>query len=175
MKLLISGKQLDLTEGMKDSVQTELAFLQDEIENDKTVNVTLSGGKLHQVSILLFHNKEVIKVEEKGKDMYALIKKSAKKLAQIMKKNKQLERAFKKERLADVYPSAMVEDEETDTTGKIVKRKIFDLKPMSEEEAILQMELLGHQQFIFVNADENEKTCLLYTRKDNSYGVIQAK
>lgn len=56
--------------------------------------------------------------------------------------------------------------------GKIVKRKVFEIKPMFEEEAILQMELLGHKSFMFYNANI-DKMCLLYKRKDGNYGLIE--
>lgn len=56
--------------------------------------------------------------------------------------------------------------------GKIVKRKKFEMKPMFEEEAILQMEMLGHSSFMFFNA-AIEKMCLVYKRKDNNYGLIE--
>ena len=62
--------------------------------------------------------------------------------------------------------------EEEKTEGVIVKRKVFNLKPMYEEEAILQIELLGHPSFMFLNA-ETEKICLLYKRKDGNYGIIE--
>ena len=55
---------------------------------------------------------------------------------------------------------------------KIVKRKIFEMKPMFEDEAILQMEMLGHSSFMFFNA-KIEKMCLLYKRKDGNYGLIE--
>ena len=66
------------------------------------------------------------------------------------------------------------EEEEKEEDSKIIKRKNIESKPMSEEEAILQMELLGHDFFVFKNVDE-ECTSVLYKRKDGQYGIINAK
>ena len=109
----------------------------------------------------------ILRSEESDKDLYAAIDKVTDKLERQIRKNK-TRNSRTKEAIAFVeFDTTKEEDEEE----KIVKRKTINLKPMSEEEAILQMNLLGHEFFVFENADTLGKS-VLYRRKDGNFGII---
>ncbi len=103
--------------------------------------------------------------------MYAAIDLVVDVLERQIRKNKT---KLNKHRSDDLMGFAFVESDEEEINESIVKRKNIDTKPMSEEEAILQMELLGHDFFVFKNVDE-ECISVLYKRKDGNYGIINSK
>lgn len=174
MNLVITGKQLELTEGLKEMVKQELAFLEKVLPKDKTVAVTLEAHPLHKANILFYHNNEIVQLKQDGRDIYVLFPQLAKRLKKHLRGVESLSRAFKKEQVPDATPMNVEEDiQDIELSTEVTKRKRFEMKPMSEKEAILQMKMLGHEQFIFANADFNNTICLLYTRKDGDFGVIE--
>lgn len=174
MNLVISGKQLELTPFMKEMVGEHLAFLKDYLPNEKTVTVTFEAKPVPKATILFYHEQDVINVAEAGEDLYDVFPKLAKKLEKRMRTFKKMKTAFNKRRNEVDNQTPMDNDEfEEDVEMAVTKRKRFEMKPMFEAEAILQMTALGHPQFIFANADLDGRICLLYTRKDKTFGVIE--
>lgn len=175
MNLVISGKQLELTHFMKEMVAEHLAFLEDYLPTDKTVTVTFETKPVQQATILFFHEQDVINLSESGEDLYDVFPKLAKKLEKRMRTFKKMKHEFNKRRNKVENQTPMVHDESDDDVElAVTKRKRFEMKPMYEAEAILQMTALGHPQFIFANAELDGRICLLYTRKDKTFGVIEA-
>ena len=130
-------------------------------KSSKTIEVTIPTGSL------------TLRREEVDDDLYAAIDSVIDKLERQIRKNKsRLEKRLKVTN--EVTFSLDFNDDTPTDTKKIVKRKNFDSKPMSEEEAILQLELLGHDFFVFKNAD-NDAISVLYRRKDKNYGLINIK
>lgn len=178
MNLVITGKQLELTEAMKEMVSDELTFLE-KLEEfsapDKTVSVTLEAHPVHKATVLFYYDKEPVRFEQTGDDLYVLFPQVSKRLAKHLRGLKQLSRAFKKERAdyEQLTPMSADATEVVEAEAVVTKRKSFEMKPMSEREAVLQMKMLGHEQFIFANADLDNTICLLYTRKDGYFGVIE--
>lgn len=172
MNLVITGKQLELTDAMKHMVEEELAFLTDVLPEDKPVTVTIEANPTHKASVLFYHNGDVVRLEQDGRDIYVLFPQLAKRLKKHLRGIDKLSRAFKKETLQDKTPMSQ-EVEDIEVSAEVTKRKRFEMKPMSEKEAVLQMRMLGHEQFIFANADMQNTICLLYTRKDGDFGVIE--
>ena len=114
-----------------------------------------------------------LRVEEVGNDFYAVVDTAVDKLERQIRKNKtRLENKQVKSKVDFDFMSFDEKDEEN--ANKIVRRKQVELKPMDEEEAILQMELLGHDFYVF-NNEKTSSVCVVYKRKDSNYGLIETK
>ena len=126
--------------------------------------VVVIGSKLHSPAV----EAEVV-----DEDLYAAIDLVTDKLERQIRKNKTRLNKNIKEPVKEFNFDFEIDDDE-DSDEKIVKRKNVEMKPMDEEEAILEMELLGHNFFVYKDMDTN-KTCVLYKRKDGNYGLIETK
>ena len=119
-------------------------------------------------------NKFTLRAEEKHNDLYAAIDLVVDKLERQIRKNKtKLNNKYKNIIQLDINTDFEIDKNEEEDT-KVVKRKNIDTKPMDEEEAILQMELLNHDFFVFKNVDE-ECVSVMYKRKDGNFGIINVK
>lgn len=173
MNLKVTSKEVELTDGMKDILTLKLDFLNKFVKEDAPVQVKVSVDKgIHKISILFPYQSELVKLEVETDDYYASVDLLIDKLKNQMSKLHDIKIDRKKK---DSLPTMFLEEhkEEVKEEIKIAKRKSFAMKPMSEEEAILQMELLGHQTFMFANADLDFLICMIYKRKDNTYGIIE--
>lgn len=171
MKLTIHGDKLVVTDAIKSYIEEKLAKLDKYFENpeDLSANIVVRTRGIEQIiEVTIPIKKAILRSEESHKDLYAAIDKVTDKLERSIRKNKTKIKRRKEENM-DVFLDFEVEEE---AEQKIVKRKTIDNKPMSEEEAILQMELLDHDFFIFENTETNN-VCVIYKRKDKSYGLIE--
>ena len=171
MKLTIRGDKLVVTDAIKSYIEEKLARLDKYFEapDDLSANIVVRTRGIEQIiEVTIPIKKAILRAEESNKDLYAAIDKVADKLERSIRKNKTKIKKRKVEAM-DVFLDFEIEEE---PEQKIVKRKTVDNKPMSEEEAILQMELLDHDFFIFNNTETNN-VCVIYKRKDNSYGLIE--
>lgn len=172
MKYTVSGKNIEVTAGLKDAVIEKLSKLERYFAPDTEVNVTLSVEKDRQrIEVTIPIKGTIIRAEQVSTDMYASID-----LVEAI-----LERQLRryKNKLVDQKQSAtalsqMFIEEETGAEDEIqiVRSKRFAIKPMDVEEACVQMELLGHDFFVFRNADTDEVN-VVYKRKGNTYGLIE--
>ena len=175
MKIKIFGKNIEVTEGIKSAVEDKLSKLEKYFVQETRVDVTLSVNKNEQkVEVTIPVKGNIIRAEEVSDDMYASIDMVEETIErQLVKyKNKLVDR--KKVSKEDFTP-AFIEsdyDEEEEEAIKIVRSKRFGIKPMDPEEACIQMELLGHNFFVFLNADTDEVN-VVYKRKGNTYGLIE--
>jgi len=118
-------------------------------------------------------NKFILRAEVTDKDLYAAIDLVVDKLEGQIRKNKtKIKNRYDKQEKVDLVLDFDIDEEEE--VLDIIKRKDIDTKPMDEEEAILQMQLLNHDFFVFKNVDE-ECVSVIYKRKDNKYGIINVK
>lgn len=175
MKITITGKQIALTEGLKARVDDRFAKLDKYFYKEAEAFVTLSVQREDQVIEATIHSGNLmLRVEEATTDMYSSIDNAVDILERQLRKNKtKLEKKMKKEyveNLAFDNIAEIVENGEDDI--KIVRTKKIESKPMSPEEAVLQMELIGHTFFIFTNAETGE-TNVVYRRKKGDYGLIE--
>ena len=171
MKLTIHGDKLVVTDAIKSYIEEKLAKLDKYFENpeDLSANIVVRTRGIEKIiEVTIPIKKAILRSEESHKDLYAAIDKVTDKLERSIRKNKTKIKRRKEENM-DVFLDFEVEEE---AEQKIVKRKTIDNKPMSEEEAILQMELLDHDFFIFENTETNN-VCVIYKRKDKSYGLIE--
>lgn len=174
MRLEIFAKNIELTEGIKTAINEKLEFLNKFLKENTCVDVTVKVEKETQIiKVITVYKSQIIEVTESTDNLYKSIDKVADTLK--FKLSKVHGCAIDKKR-SKVHLGAIDIDEdiyEEKNNKKITKRKSFLIKPMSEEEAILQMELLKHPSFMFINADLDFVMCLLYKKKDGSYGIIE--
>lgn len=173
MKFTIVGKNIDVTPGLKEAVEDKIGKLEKYFTPDTNANVTLSVDKeQHKIEVTIPVKGKIIRSEQASSDMYVsidlveeVIERQLKKYKNKLVDKKQAEASnFKKEYIE----TTDVDDDEI----KIERVKKFDLKPMYIEDAAVQMELLGHEFFVFVNA-ETDQVNVVYKRKKGSYGLIE--
>ena len=175
MKFNIHGKKIDVTESIKSYIEEKIGRLDKYFENPDNINATALiklRGKDQVVEVTINANKFILRGEESHKDLYAAIDKVSDKIERQIRKNKT---RLKKKTVKDVSKDFVLDFEEKEENDNvIVKRKVIENKPMSEEEAILQMELLGHQFYMYKDSDTN-KPAVVYKRNDGNYGVIESE
>lgn len=176
MKLNIRGSKIEVTDAIKNYLESKLSKLDKYFEKteDITANVVIRTRGISQIiEVTIPIKKAVLRAEESNNDLYASIDFAVDKLERQIRKNKtKIKQKANKENV-DVFIDFEIDEDEM-ATETIVKRKTIDTKPMSEEEAILQMELVGHEFFAFKNIDTDSMS-VLYKRKDGNYGIIEMK
>jgi len=174
MNISIRGDKLEVTSAIKDYVKEKLAKLDKYFEEPNKIDASVLlkvKNDIQSIEVTIPTNRYTLRAEEKNADMYAAIDLVVDVLERQIRKNKTRLNKVK----SDDTVFAYFEEEEVEVPqNEIVKRKTIENKPMGEEEAILQMELLGHDFFVFKNVDE-ECTSVLYKRKDGNYGIINTK
>ena len=173
MKFNIHGKNIEVTDAIKGYIESKIGRVEKYFKDtDLTATVTIRvRGKEQIVEVTIPASKMVLRAEEKHNDLYAAVDLVSDKLERQIRKNKTKARKNLKQTI--IFNDFDVDAAE-DVDDSIVKRKVIDTKPMSEEEAILQMELIGHDFFLFKNGKTNE-ICVVYKRKDKGYGILEAK
>lgn len=175
MRISITGKNLEISDYLNELVNKKVGKLERFFPQDAEVFVTLSVEKnRHIVEVTIPYDGGVIRGEEITGDMYASIDNVLDKLEkQIIRHRTRLEKCLKSGALRDMESAYGSLEEEADEEGpKIVRVKRFAIKPMSEEEAMLQIEMVGHSFYVFLNAGTNQMN-VLYKRKDGNYGLIE--
>lgn len=175
MKVTVSGKNIEITPALREYAEKKIGKLGKHLNylnNDNLeAQVTLHVQKeRHIVEVTIPVNDIILRGEEETQDMYSAIDLVAEKLEkQIEKYKTKITKALRKDFPKNIVALKDEEDEEEEL--KVVKVKRFAVKPMNVEEAILQMNLLGHNFFVFTNA-ETEQINVVYKRKDGDYGLI---
>ena len=176
MKFNIHGKKVEVTKSIKEYIESKIGKLDKYFEDPEniTANVVIRINGIEQiVEVTIPIQRIVVRGEERHEDLYAAIDLVVEKLErQIIKNKTRMQKRVSKESIVGFdlnFESAPEDEEQT-----IVKRKQIEMKPMSEEEAVLQMELLGHDFYVFRNMDSGEVD-VLYKRKDGNYGIIETK
>ena len=173
MKYNIRGDKMIITDAIKDYAETKLGKLEKYFKDDDiTANVLAKvRGKSQIVEVTIPTSKFILRSEEENEDLYAAIDLVSDKLERQIRKNKTRLNRNIKDSVKEFNFDFDIKDEE-ESKEKIVKRKNIEMKPMDEEEAILEMELLGHSFFVYKDMD-TDKICVLYKRKDGDYGLIE--
>ena len=176
MKYNIRGDKMVVTEAIRDYAEEKLGKLEKYFKDDDiTANVlTRVRGNSQIVEVTIPTSKFVLRSEEENEDLYAAIDLVSDKLERQIRKNKTRLNRNVKENVKEFNFDYTLDDAEEESKEKIVKRKNIEMKPMDEEEAILEMELLGHAFFVYKDMDTNN-VCVLYKRKDGDYGLIETK
>ena len=175
MKYNIRGDKMVITDAIKDYTENKLSRLEKYFKDDDIKANVLAKvrGNSQIVEVTIPTSKYVLRSEEENEDLYAAIDLVTDKLERQIRKNKTRLNRNIKDSVKEFNFDFDIKDEE-ESKEKIVKRKNIETKPLDEEEAILEMELLGHSFFVYKDMDTNN-TCVLYKRKDGDYGLIETK
>lgn len=171
MRVTVIGKNINVTPALKEIVEKKISKLNKYFEPDTEARATLTVQKNRQIlEVTISFNGVILRCEEATDDMYKSIDLVQAKLErQIRKQKTKLQRRNNESlRFNSIKEIALEEDDE----GEIVKVKKFNIKPMNTEEAILQMELVQHNFFVFKDADTNNVN-VIYKRKDGNYGLLE--
>lgn len=172
MRYIITGRNIEVTEGLKSAVYEKIGKLEKYFNQDIEVHVTLSVEKDRQkIEVTIPVKGNIIRSEQVSSDMYVsidlveeIIERQLKKYKNKIIDKKQGRESFSAEYLEQEY--------DEDDSVKIIRTKKFGIKPMDPEEACIQMELLGHNFYVFSNSETNEVN-VVYKRKGNTYGLIE--
>ena len=177
MKFIIRGRKVEVTPAIKEYTINKISHLDKYFNdpNELTATVLVKVKDVDQiVEVTIPAKKLILRAEEKHKDLYAAIDLVVDKLERQIRKNKtRLSKKKNKETSIDFNLKYEIGSDEAEEK-KIVKHKEIEMKPMSEEEAIMQLELLGHEFFVYQDI-KRECVCILYVRKDGNYGLIETK
>ena len=163
MNYIISGKNIDVTEGLRDAVYDKLGRLEKYFNEDTKVQVTFSVEKERQkIEVTIPMKGHIIRAEQVSDDMYVSIDMVVEIIELVDQKQD-----------AQYFKSEFVEEEDYDDDEvKIIRSKRFAVKPMYPEDACVQMDLLGHSFYVFRNAETDEVN-VVYKRKGNTFGLIE--
>lgn len=174
MRFNIRGSKDILDDSVKNYIETKIGKLDKYFENpgEITANVLVKTVGINEViEVTIPIKKAILRAEVSNKDVYAAIDLVLEKLERQIRKNKtKIKHKSNKENI-DVFIDFEITEEDMNN-NKIIKRKEIENKPMDEEEAILQMDLLGHDFFIFKNI-ATDNVAVVYKRKDGNYGIIE--
>lgn len=176
MKINARGQKIKVTDAIQARAEEKLKKLDKYFDTPEeiTANVLIKvKGKDQTVEVTIPTKKFILRGEETNNDLYAAIDLVTDKLERQIRKNKTRLKKKNVQNVIDFKIDFEVEKED-ENKSKIVKRKNIEMKPMSEEEAILQLELLGHSFFVFKNVKTDEID-ILYRRNDGDYGIIETR
>lgn len=173
MKFIVIGKNLEVTDALKEKVIKKMSKLEKFFAQGTEVHITMSVVKNKQiVEVTIPFHGVVLRAEASSDDMYASIDKVIDILERQVRRNKtRLARKIHDGAPKSAFFESGAEADE-ENEFKLVRSKKFAIKPMTTEEAILQMNLIGHEFFMFSNAETKEVN-VVYKRKDGNYGLIE--
>ncbi len=177
MEIIIHGDKLKITDAMKDYIEEKLAKLDKYLEDSSNIraNVIVKvKGHEQRVEITIPLKTFILRSEETQEDFYAAVDKTIDKLERQIRKNKTRLMSKQTKHSYDFNFESIKASKEDKEEKKIIRRKLVEVKPMDEEEAILQMELLGHEFYMYKDA-ETDKPAVVYKRKDGNYGLLEAE
>lgn len=173
MKYNIRGEKVEVTPAIKSYIEDKIGKLDKYFDDASNINANVVikvRGKEQKIEITVPAMHYTLRSEESHSDLYAAIDLTVDKLERQIRKNKTKINSKIKRNIIQNFEMDLEDNFEEDS--KVLKRKKVDMKPMNEEEAILQMEMLGHSFFVFKNAD-TDSICVLYLRKDGNYGILE--
>ena len=175
MNTKIIERKYQATDRMKEKMESKLSKFEKIFDSEADIQLVLTKEKEREIcEITIFYKDTIFRVEETKRDMYEAFDECIENLKkQIRKYKTKLENKFKGKKYEDVlleFDDFVEEDEESEF--EVIKTKRVSVKPMFVEEAILQMNLLNHEFFVFKNAETSEID-IVYKRKDGKYGIIE--
>lgn len=177
MIITISGKNIEVSDYLEELINKKVNKLDKYFPEDTQAHVALSVERnRHIVEVTIPYAGGIIRGEETSGDMYASVDNVLSKLEkQIVRHRTKLEKSLRAGAFRapePVYADAFTQDDLDEEAAKVVKVKRFDIKPMTVDEAMLQLEMLGHSFYMFTNGDTNQIN-VIYKRKDGNYGLIE--
>lgn len=171
MKIKTNGTNLKVTPAMEEALENKLDFLSKFLKEDDRITVSVTKVKnILKMSLILIYNNKTVKIEEKEEDFYVAVDKIAARLKpQISKLHSlKVKRKNDHEKLLSYIP-----EDEVSLEPKVVKRKTTVLESISEKDAIDIMEDNGYDAFVFMNADIENKICMMHIRNDGDYFIVE--
>lgn len=173
MRITISGKNIDVTEGLRVAIEEKLSKLDKYFYKDTDASVTLSVEKSRQkIEVTIPVKGGIIRSEQVSSDMYVSIDLVAEVIERQLKKYRKKLIQQHRHETSSFVPEFYEDNFDDEEEIRIERVKRFGMKPMTAEDACIQMELLGHDFFVFQNAD-TEEVNVVYKRKGNTYGLIE--
>jgi len=178
MKFNVRGENIEVTPALRDYAEKKILKLEryftETPDANVHVNLKVYQDKTSKVEVTIPLPNLVLRAEETNNDMYAAIDLITDKLERQIRKHKtKVNRKFReKGGVKEIFATSNGVGTEELEDLEVVRTKRFDLKPMDSEEAILQMNMLGHNFFVYTDAETN-KTNVVYKRKDGRYGIIE--
>ena len=186
MELIVHGRNVEVTDWIQEYVEKKVGKLDrflsqvHDARAELTHSSTRAASDRYTAQITIWTNGQILRAEESTSDIFASIDAAADKLSRQIKRFKGRRYENKRRAVsASTVAAEMVEETPEETTGEeetsrgyIIRRKEFVLQAMQEEEALEQMELLGHDFFVFLNPETNTAN-IIYRRKDANYGLLQ--
>lgn len=169
MNVLVKGRNIDVTPALKEYVEKKISKVVKQFKAvDEVVAVLKVAKGDHTVEITIPAKGIILRAQETSKDMYSSIDIVCEKIERQIHKYKT---RLAKRKYANFAEPPVVEEPQEEDELEIIKSKKFAMHPMTPEEAIVQMNLLGHDFFVFYDPDEGA-TCVVYRRKDGKYGLL---
>lgn len=175
MKYNIIGRNVDLTEALNTAIHNSCEKLEKYFNENTEATITLSVEKQrHIMEITIPFNSQVLRAETEGDNMYKIIDTGIDTIEKQILRFKNKLRTKNRNNTDNNFTSVFLsgDEVEADDSLKIERRKKFAIKPMNSEEAVLQMELIGHNFYVYLDA-ETEEVNVVYKRRNNSYGLIE--
>ena len=173
----IRGDKILVTDAIKEYIASKLDKLNKYFDSpeDITANILVKVKGFEQtIEVTIPTTNFTIRNEESAEDLYAAIDLVTDKIERQIRKNKTKINKIEKDAAKKLNFAFMENMEEDEEDKIIVRRKTLNTKPMDEEEAMLQMEMLGHDFFVYKDRD-TKRVCIIYKRKDNNYGIIETE
>ncbi len=179
IRVNVTGKNIDVTQALRSYAEKKVAKLEKYLNDNQTtsafaeVMLRVERG-LHIAEVTVNLSGVMLRGEGKTGDMYTSIDAAVDRIERQFNKYKtKISRKIHGRKLGEITPSA-VQDSQEEDAPRIVRTKRFALKPMDAEEAVMQMELLGHDFFVFRDAESSEVS-VVYKRRDGNYGLIESE
>lgn len=170
MRYIISGRNLEVTEGLKAAIHEKIGKLEKYFVSETEIHVTLSVEKERQkIEVTIPMKGHMVRAEQVSNDMYVSIDLVEEIIERQLKKYKA--KLLQKKQAAAHFNPEFLEEDVPEEEIRIIRTKRFAMKPMDAEEACVQMELLGHDFYVFRNSETDEVN-VVYKRKGNTYGLI---
>jgi len=176
MNFVFTEKRLQVSDTLKAYAEKKIGKLDRLFKGESTAYVTFSIERNRNIAeVTVKNNGMFYRVSESTNDMYVSIDAAVATIERQVRKNKtRLEKRLREGALEREFVPAVSSVEEEEMEIKVVRTKRFSIKPMSVDEAILQMNLLGHEFFVFKNRDDGDNFAVVYKRKAGDYGLIES-
>lgn len=174
MKITYTARKVNLRDNFKERVEKKLKKFEKIFSEDATVNVVVTLNKNNQtVEITIKDNSMIYRAEKTQLEMNDALDKCVDVLGRQLRKNKaKLEKKIKSGSIDDLFEAPALEDEVEEEEYKVLRTKAIPVKPVTVDEAILQMNMIGHKFYMFTNVDTNEIN-VVYCRDDGDYGLLE--
>ena len=175
MKCNVRGEKIKITDAIGDYIDSKIGKLDKYFKEEVSANVLVrTRGKKDIIEVTIPTSQYVIRGEEEHDDLYAAIDLVTDKLERMIRKNKTRIKKKETDRSLEVFNLDFEynQDDNYEDDNIIIKRKTLEMKPMDEEEAMLELELLGHEFFVYKDMHSGNVN-VIYKRKDGNYGIIE--